>query len=216
VTRRHAAEAVNALVNRSERLCYFESDGSLTRGFEIITQPLGLDKHAELWKWLSDSQHIVKYLRSHDTSTCGLHVHVSKAGLTKMQISKMVAFVNHPDNYSFIQKIARRSSSTYAAVRFDKKASNAYRTGVSRYEAVNLENRSTVEFRIFRGTLKYDTLMTAIEFVNALTLFCADTSGYGFKLTPANLAKFAESDTMHADTPHLRKFFLANESFINA
>ena len=34
-----------------------------------------------------------------------------------------------------------------------------------RYQAINLENASTVEFRIFKGTLNLNTFLAAIQFV---------------------------------------------------
>ena len=45
-----------------------------------------------------------------------------------------------------------------------KKAKNS-----GRYHAVNLENKHTIEFRIFRGTLKFNTFIATIQFVNHIT-----------------------------------------------
>ena len=39
-----------------------------------------------------------------------------------------------------------------------------------RYAAVNLMNYATIEFRLFRGTLKYNTLIAAIELVNEIDI----------------------------------------------
>ena len=38
----------------------------------------------------------------------------------------------------------------------------------SRYTCVNLSNRDTIEFRIFRGTLKLNTLIAALQLVNRI------------------------------------------------
>jgi hypothetical protein len=38
----------------------------------------------------------------------------------------------------------------------------------SRYKAVNLKNRHTVEFRFFRGTLRHGTILASIQFVDTL------------------------------------------------
>ena len=35
-----------------------------------------------------------------------------------------------------------------------------------RYSCVNLQNRDTIEFRIFRGTLKWNTLIATLQLVN--------------------------------------------------
>ena len=37
-----------------------------------------------------------------------------------------------------------------------------------RYTCVNLTNPSTIEFRIFRGTLKYNTLIATLQLVNRI------------------------------------------------
>ena len=37
-----------------------------------------------------------------------------------------------------------------------------------RYTCVNLQNSSTIEFRIFRGTLKYNTFLAALQMVNRI------------------------------------------------
>ena len=41
-------------------------------------------------------------------------------------------------------------------------------TNNGRYAAVNLCNYATIEFRLFRGTLKHNTLIAAIELVKKL------------------------------------------------
>ena len=41
-----------------------------------------------------------------------------------------------------------------------------------RYEAVNLVNRDTIEFRIFKGTLSRPHLFKAIEFCDSVIQFC--------------------------------------------
>lgn len=45
-----------------------------------------------------------------------------------------------------------------------------------RYQALNLTNRATIEFRIFKGTLKYETFMASIELVNNIVEQCSDLS----------------------------------------
>ena len=45
------------------------------------------------------------------------------------------------------------------------KAKESY---TSRYVAVNLKNYYTIEFRLFRGTLKYNTLIATLQLVNQI------------------------------------------------
>ena len=47
-----------------------------------------------------------------------------------------------------------------------------------RYAAVNLCKSHTIEFRLFRGTLKYNTLIAAIEIVNQICELAVSLSDY--------------------------------------
>jgi len=210
------AEAINDAVNDGKvgKFCFFENDGSLTHGFEIITQPMGLDMHTEFWQWLKNRD-LTSGLLSHNTSSCGLHVHVTRMGLSRLQLSKMVAFVNHPDNKVLLEAIARRYGSNYAQFFSNKTISNALRSAESRYEALSLDSRKTVEFRIFKGSLKYESVMSAIEFTNALVNFCSDQSGYGFKLNTKSFLSFINNTPIANDTKHLRPY-LANSDKLEA
>lgn len=37
-----------------------------------------------------------------------------------------------------------------------------------RYKAINLLNRATIEFRLFRGTLRYNTLIATLQLVHEI------------------------------------------------
>ena len=197
--------AINAVANLDEngKFCWFETDGSLSHGYEIITQPMGLDQHEQFWGWLKTD--LTKPLLSHKTTTCGLHIHVSRKGLSKLQLSKMISFVNHPDNEEFITALARRYAQNYARIG-QKKISTAWKSQQSRYDAINMEPRQTVEFRLFRGTLKYEAVMASIQFVNALVAYCHDQSGYGFDLSTSSFLKFLDKKEIQKDTKYLRQY----------
>ena len=40
-----------------------------------------------------------------------------------------------------------------------------------RYKAINLQNDNTIEFRLFRGTLKLNTFIASLQFVVVITRF---------------------------------------------
>ncbi len=151
---------------------YLKSDSSLDGGvgqFEIVTHPATLPVHRERWeKFLA---HRPKGLVSHDAGCCGLHVHVEKAGLSDLEIFKMVAFVNAASNREFVEAVARRASERYAKLDPNKRAKDVVSPPKDRYEAVNLQNDDTVEFRIFKGTLNRDSFFRSLEFVDAVTEF---------------------------------------------
>lgn len=181
---------------------YFEADGSLTHGFEIITNPMGLDSHYELWSVLNDRD-LTRGMRSHDTSTCGLHVHVSRKNMHNLQINKMNVFLNHPDNQDLIKAVARRYDVNYARIS-QKHISNAHKYDIERRDALNITNDNTVEFRIFKGTLRHDTLLSAIEFANAVVNFTMPASSAGFHLSMHRFIDFIDSPSQRSETKHLR------------
>lgn len=167
------ARMLNDLLNDGERgkRVFFERDGSLNNGFEIISQPMSLPAHRELWSWLRDRD-ACRHLLSHNTRTCGLHVHVNKDNLTQLQIAKIVTFINDPANEQLIRAIARRYAEGYCKIK--QKSFDSAHQSTDRYEAVNITSQKTIEFRVFKGSLKYESVLAAIEFCNSLVEFAAD------------------------------------------
>lgn len=167
---------------------YCKHDGSLSQGFEIVTHPCTLEYHKTLpyekvFTWLTEE----KNYRSHNTSTCGMHVHVNRTyfGGNKLDqdfgISKLLyLFEKYWDK---VELIARRGSNQYAR-RFlleeDETPIDLYAKSQSsdKYGAVNLKHKDTVEIRIFKGTLNYDTYISTLEFVNVMTKIAKETDIY--------------------------------------
>ena len=72
----NAAKIVN-IANHDEEHIYCKHDGSLNEGFEIVTHPMTLDYHLNHVPWaavLAKAKELG--YRSHQSGTCGLHVHV--------------------------------------------------------------------------------------------------------------------------------------------
>lgn len=173
--RESKAAQLNEIINQGEigKRVFFETDGSLNYGIEIISQPMSLPMHREMWQWLNNKD-AVRHMRSHNTSTCGLHVHVSRNPLSQDQIAKMVVFVNDRNNEHLIRSVARRYAEGYCRIK-EKEIGSAHYSS-DRYEAINITSDKTVEFRIFKGSLKYESVIAAIEFAHALTSFTGDPS----------------------------------------
>lgn len=198
------AEMIKDYVEDNGHRLFFERDGSLSCGFEMITDPMSLPAHRDLFSFLKQKS-LTRNIRSHNTSTCGLHVHVSRSGLTDLQIQKVVAFVNSPENEWFIRALARRYSSGFCAIKSDKKIGKSIHIGLDRYEAVNLTNRRTIEFRIFRGSLKYEAVIAAIEFCHAILEFCKPAVTGINQLSAGAFLTFC-SKQLAADTKTLRAY----------
>ena len=174
------ADDLIEIANMSDEHIYIKSDGSLDDGMEIVSHPMTLDFHKDFcWEEIMRKAISLGY-RSHQTSTCGLHVHVNRDCLGEDRndqeevISQILYFVEH--HWNEMLKFSRRSeySMNRWAARYGYENSaraildKAKKGNCERYAAVNLMNYSTVEFRMFRGTLKINTFMATLKLVNAI------------------------------------------------
>ena len=96
--------------------------------------------------------------------------------LSDLTVAKIVCFVNARNNRKFMSVIAGRTSDQWARMKQKSKLSDGAKKNPMRYEAVNLQNANTIEFRIFKGTLKKESVFKAIEFCAALVAFCSCAS----------------------------------------
>jgi hypothetical protein len=138
---------------------------------EMISQPCSLSFHEKIFPWNDALEYLRAHgCKSHNTTTCGLHVHVSKAFLSQTDQIKIGLFCGF--NADKLEILGRRKYNGYSSQKNiqDKRHANKNESG-SRYEAVNFLPYKTVEFRFFRGTLKRDTLMAAIQFAHAICHF---------------------------------------------
>ena len=196
--------------------CLMEQDGSLDDGFEMVTAYTGLDVHKHQLQYFKQR---TKGLKSHDTSTCGLHVHVCKSSMTTLHGAKLVLFINDPANLALVKDIARRDASGYSKLQNKKedkhwlkdsvhsskdKADQLRRLNSDRYEALNFRNDKTVEFRLFKGTLKYETMVSCLEFAFACWHFTAQASTS--ELTSSKFLEFICSPNNRKDTRFLRAY----------
>jgi hypothetical protein len=150
---------------------YCKHDGSLNDGFEIVSHPHSLAEMQNLnWNFLRTLRS--KGFRSWDTDTCGLHVHVSRTAFRKdgkrdeaheLRFQKLIY-----DNSTQVCAIAGRQSS-YA--RFMDKGKLVpkvkYGQSMDRYEAINVQNDHTLEIRVFKGSLRKERVLSAVEFIHS-------------------------------------------------
>lgn len=160
---------------------YIKHDGSLDDGMEIVTHPMTLHYHLRDMPWgdVADEALRMGYT-SHKACTCGLHVHVNRDafGDTDTEQEEVVARIlffveNH---WNELLRFSRRSRSQMEqwAARYGRKddpkavLDNAKKEHYQRYKCVNLTNYSTIEFRMFRGTLKLNTLLATLQMVDRI------------------------------------------------
>jgi hypothetical protein len=103
-----------------------------------------------------------------------------------------------------IRAIARRYAEGYCKIK-EKKIGSAHQSS-DRYEAINLTSQNTIEFRIFKGSLKYESVIAALEFCHSLVEFTRPASeGDISHLTTDHYMNFI-SDRMHKETTVLRPY----------
>ena len=173
--RRYAAEYAVKL--EQQGLAYLKSDGSLECGFEIVSHPMThsyfMNDANILWETISTLKSNYEMM-AWGTKTCGLHVHISRAGFNggSHQHRFLQLVYNNKD---FYEVLAGRSSSHWA--KFDdnvdpntgrKSLKHKFdRLGSDRYSAVNTNNRNTLEMRIFRGSVNPRFIKSAIDLAHA-------------------------------------------------
>jgi len=201
---------------------YMKHDGSLgDEGVEIVTHPCSLEYHMYELRWAEISR-VCKAngYKSHDAVTCGLHIHVGRASLgadedardeveaklillTSRFRQQLTNFsrrgegeLNHWASFAELSISEEMSEDELftAAVDADKS---------TRYHAVNIQPRETVEFRLFRGTLKRDTLIASLQLVNnlveyALTHTLKECAFKASWLDVINIEQFKELSTYAA------------------
>lgn len=164
---------------------YIKHDGSLDDGFEIVSHPGTLAHHMQEMPWsdlcracLDDG------FRSHDAGTCGLHIHVGRRqlgqdGLERGQTAAKLTILAArlwPQLVTFSRRTDGQLERWASRPRLDLVGTTAEELLIAardtkydgRYQAVNLTNTTTIEFRIFRGTLKRDTIVASLQLVDDL------------------------------------------------
>lgn len=176
------AQAIIEVANNAGEHIYCKHDGSIDDGFEIVSHPMSLEYHQDKMNWeeVFDKAISMGY-RSHQTCTCGLHLHVNRDAFGKTYeeqeaaIGRIVFFVEK--HWNEIVKFSRRTSENlnrwaarYATISATSEETykKAKDRNMGRYVAVNLENCNTVEFRLFRGTLNYNTFLATLQLVDEI------------------------------------------------
>lgn len=210
------------IANADEDNLYIKHDGSLSDGMELVTHPMSLDYHMNSMPWNAVVSKAVSLgYRSHKTNTCGLHVHVSRnmfgsdRAEQETAISRVLFFVER-----FWQELLKFSRRTEVqinrwAARYGMKddpkqvMNNAKKKNMGRYACINLCNYSTIEFRIFRGTLKYNTIIATLQLVSRICTMAAEMSDEDF--TSLSWPEFVSSIT----EPELITYLKERRLYVN-
>ena len=161
-------------------ICWCKDDGSLNSGFEMVSHPMTLRYHQKPDLWPGRLRTLLSEgWRSYDASNCGFHVHVGRDTLKQETWEAMSDWIQDDPQHHFMRKMAqRRSTYAYYYGAFAKnhnidvaEARRQLLHGGYRYAAMNFTNSDTIEFRMFKGTLKYTTVLAYLETVDALVRY---------------------------------------------
>ncbi|MHA1274710.1 MAG: amidoligase family protein [Promethearchaeota archaeon] len=165
-------------------LLYFKHDGSLQNGFEIVSHPI-------TWKFNNKKKIIYNLLKaireiggitSYEDGTCGLHIHLDHEYISTKTYKKMALFIYN--NWEKMIRFSKRGDNDPQYARYTEYTLDDYVGGYNpfndRHNAIN-ERFSTIEIRIFRGTLNHYRLIASIQFCNALAEYCQNVSALSMK-----------------------------------
>ena len=177
------ADTVKSIIG--EEYCVVCHDGSLCDGFEIISCPATTKHHLNTLKikegveWLAEHGYI-----SHKSGNCGLHVHLDRkffGNIPKEDVEGRF-FIILRNNLSWIKLFSRRYRWGYCKINgydnsFDGEGDSLGKISYppdkvwlnskkqnERHMALNFYPYDTIEIRIFRGTLRYDTIVATLQF----------------------------------------------------
>ena len=160
---------------------YIKRDPSLAEGFEVVSHPMSLYYHCNEMCWEDVLNKLWKLgYSSQETLTCGYHIHVGRKGLgstldeQEASIANIICFVDN--HWEQLVRFSRRSlaeiehwATRYASVDGHNTAlEHAKKGNPQRYTCVNLQNSETIEFRIFKGTLKHALFIACLQLVDEL------------------------------------------------
>lgn len=203
---------------------YIKHDGSLSQGMELVSHPMSLEYHRNsmCWQDVFDKALELDY-RSHQTNTCGLHIHVNRSAFGRRYdeieaaIGRVVHFVEL--HWNEVLHFSRRTeaninrwASRYGITPTVKETyDKAKNSNLGRYVAVNLENDDTIEFRMFRGTLRYSTFIATLQLVYEICRFA-------IMLTDKELENMSWSEfvsTIDTEKTELIEYLKAKRLYVN-
>ena len=160
--------------NISEEVLYMKEDSSISSGFEIVTHPMTLDWARNNFPWNMLQAISDRDMRAWNDYHCGLHIHINRTSFrSQSHLAKLLLLVYR--NEDEMVKFTGRRSEEYAEYSITERENFVERAKGNRFGrrgvAVNCQNEHTIELRVFRPSLKRDTVQAYIEFCDALVVY---------------------------------------------
>lgn len=201
-------QIMNGSEDDTEDLIYSTSDSTVQ--IELDTMPCSLEFHKnrmnykELFKYLDELGY-----KGHDCDKAGLHIHACRSYLGKSEliqqltISKILYIIEKFNDEICV--IARRNNN-YSKFVGKEEVNQSLDKLYGKYidngkkVALNLLHKDTIEFRMFRSTLKYETFILTLEFVKDIIDFAKSVN-----IEHIELIKW--SDLMNTFSDELKEYY---------
>ena len=172
-------QIINNSDSDSEKLIYSTSDSTVQ--IELDTMPCSLAYHKtmnyrDMFMYLDE----IGY-KGHDCNNAGLHIHADRRylGDTELKqhlvISKILYVLEKfNDEICMIARRGNQYSKFVGNGKDEKSVIELYGKykDKGKHVALNLSHKDTIEFRCFKSTLKYETFILTLEFVQKIIDFC--------------------------------------------
>lgn len=201
-------QIMNGSDSDEENLIYSTHDSTVQ--IEFDTMPCSLEFHKNKMNYSEMFEYLDKEgYKGHDCETAGLHIHANRSYLGKSRISQelvisKILYILEKFNDE-ICVIARRDND-YSEFAGEKQNEDSIVELYSKYKdkgkraALNLQHKDTIEFRMFKSTLKYETFILTLEFVKDIIDFAKSAS-----IEEIELIKW--SDLMNCFSPELCEYY---------
>lgn len=201
-------QIMNGSDSDEENLIYSTHDSTVQ--IEFDTMPCSLEFHKNKMNYREMFEYLDKEgYKGHDCETAGLHIHANRNYLGKSRISQelvisKILYILEKFNDE-ICVIARRDNE-YSEFVGSKKEENSLVELYGKYKdhgkraALNLQHKDTIEFRMFKSTLKYETFILTLKFVKDIIDYAKSAS-----IEEIELIKWA--DLMKLFSPALRNYY---------
>lgn len=201
-------QIMNGSDSDEENLIYSTHDSTVQ--IEFDTMPCSLEFHKNKMNYREMFEYLDKEgYKGHDCETAGLHIHANRSYLGKSRIvqelviSKILYILEKFNDEICV--IARRDND-YSEFAGEKQNEDSIVELYSKYKdkgkraALNLQHNDTIEFRMFKSTLKYETFILTLEFVKDIIDYAKSVD-----IEEIELAKW--SDLMNCFSYELRKYY---------
>lgn len=171
-----------------KKYLYNKRDGSIPSGVEVVTSPL--DRKSIVYI-LDGFKYSLEYISKRDyKNNAGVHIHVNKKSISPITRYKIYMLLNNQATHKEIN-IMYYLSGRYSDIGFipdgcvgapdryyklGESKYKSYKKDNDRYQALNVKNKTTFEFRLFKASSSKEEILSYVDMVDSIIDFC-DVNG---------------------------------------